>query len=145
MFTTRALLAILTVGVLLSPSSFAGGTSTSDKQQLAQSLQKMVNGIVKGSDLADATSHIDVEAYLIDGKQFESLLGVLHGESSHCKLVEGSESKIVFQSLKIMDSQSAAFLVVKTQTPSLGERFHSVVFFKDPDSQWRIKSWHISN
>ena len=145
MFTKRALPAILFAGVLFCNVSIAGDNKTSEKEQLGKALQEMVDGIVKGTNLKDVTSHIDIEAYLIDGKYFESLPGVLHGESSHCKLVEGKETKIVFQSLEIMDNQSAAFMVMKTQTPSLGDRFHSVVFFKDPDTEWRIKSWHISN
>ena len=145
MFTKRALLAILAIGTLFSYVAFSGNDKVSDKEQLGKTLQAIVDGILKGTDLKKATSHVDFEAYLVDGKYFESLPGVLHGESTHCKLVEGKESRITFQSLHITDNLSAAYMVMKTQTPLLGERFHSVVFFRDSSAEWKINSWHISN
>ena len=139
---------LLTMVFLVTPCSrvgIAGSDDAAEKQQLAQTLQNLVGDILRGADLKEANTHIDVEAYVIDGKYFESLLGVLHGEPGHCRLIEGEEVKFVFQSLTIMDNLSAALMILKTETPAFGERFHSVVFFHDSGADWKIKSWHISN
>ena len=144
MSITKSLLTVLFLVILFSGAGFTGNDDTAAKQRLAKSLQNMDGDILTGANLKDASTHIDVEAYLIDGKYYESLLGVLNGESAHCKLIEGKDTKFAFQSLTIMDNLSAALMVLKTETPTLGERFHSVVFFHDSGADWKIKSWHIS-
>lgn len=144
MFNPRALITMLTLVVLFSHAAWGGNDETASKRELVRALQGMVTNILQGTDLKGAGTEVDAEAYLIDGKYFESLPGVLQGESTHCKLIEGTETKIVFQSLTIMDNYSAALMILKTQAPSLGERFHSIVFFHDPGAAWKIKSWHIS-
>ena len=144
MFLQRTLLAFLAIIVIFSYTTSSGSDNVSKDTQLTKDLVALVENIIKGKDLDHAYSSVDGESYLIDGKYFESLPGVLHGESGHCKLMEGSASKTIFEQLTITDNHSAAYMVAKTKTPKLGERFHSVVFFTDAENHWKIKSWHIS-
>lgn len=145
MFTQRILPALLTIAAIFTYTAVSGSDKVSSDTKLTKDLLSLVENILKGKDLNIAKSSVDVEAYLIDGTHFESLRGVMNGEPGHCKLVEGAESKTAYEQLTITDDRSAGYMVVKTQTPRLGERFHSVVFFADSDKHWKIRSWHISN
>jgi hypothetical protein len=145
MFTQRVIFALLAISNLLAFAAFSVTDKASDDQKLASDLRGIVRNILTGKDLDRASAVIDAEAYLVDGKYFESLLGVLHGEFKNCKLLEGGESKTIFEQLVIADNRSAAYMVMKTHSPNLGERFHSIVFFKDAENQWKIKSWHTGS
>jgi hypothetical protein len=145
MFIQRALFTFLGISTLIALTAYSGSDKVSNDQRLANDLRGIVHNILAGKDLERASSAVDFEAYLVDGKYYESLLGVLHGEFKNCRLLEGGGSKTVFEQLVIADNRSAAFMVIKTQSPKLGERFHSVVFFKDAEDQWKIKSWHTSS
>ena len=118
--------------------------NAAEERKLVTHLQDVVKRIVEGADQKTPDPSIDIEAYLIDGMSFESLVDAARGRTEKCKLVEGSDSKVLFQSLSISDDRSAAFLVMKTHSAGSGDRFHSVVFFKGAQDDWKIKSWHIS-
>jgi hypothetical protein len=130
---------------MFSHQVVARNDKTSDDQKLISRLQEMVKNILENKDDDQAKKSIDMEAYVVDGKYFESLVDAVRGKSGNCRLIEGADSKMVFQTLNITDDQTAAFMVMKTQSPKLGERFHSVVFFKEAEGEWKTKSWHISN
>jgi len=145
MFHQRTLLAFLAIIVIFSCAASSELNKASNDALLAKDLLALVKNILQGKDLGQSYSSVDMEAYLIDGKHFESLPGVLHGEAGNCKLTEGSESKTMFEQLTVTDDRSAAYMVIKTNTPRLGERFHSVIFFADAEHHWKIRSWHISH
>ena len=145
MLHSRILIALILVFVCLATFVIARPDKTSEKFKLVNSLQGVVEDLLRGNSLPKIASSVDIEAYLIDGVYFESLPGVLKGESTHCKLVEGKDAKIASTSLVINDDENAAYEVVTTQTPGIGKRVHSVVFFKTAGDTWKVKSWHISH
>ena len=145
MMRNRIILVFLLFLIGVATPASAGADKTSDKEHLVQLLQGTVGDLLRGIKKNNLASSIDIEAYLVDGIYYESLPGVIKGESTQCHLVEGKGSKTVFESLIVNDAEDAAFMVVKTQSPGFGERFHSVVFFKSGRNDWKIKSWHISH
>jgi hypothetical protein len=144
MHRNTLLVTLFAVLIVLATASLAGPDTKSEKFQTAATLQLIVDNLLKGKEIGDLVKTIDAEAYLVDNANYENLPGVLKGESTQCHLVEGKDSKVLFQSLMINDEENAAFLVLKSKSQSLGERNHSVVFFKTASKDWQVKSWHIS-
>jgi hypothetical protein len=124
---------------------YAADEKSSNELRMAESLQTVVNDIITGTNVEQSESSIDAEAYIIDGKYFEPLSEAVRGTSSNGTLVEGADSKLMFQNLVIADDKTSAFVVMKTSSPKFGERFHSIVLFRESNDGWKIKSWHVSN
>ncbi len=142
-FSRIALIALIVITCSTAALSGAKTTPAGDKKLVTQ-LQEIVKHLVEGTGGVSSNASIDLEAYVIDGTSFESLIEAARGHAEKCRLIEGVDSKMVFQQMVITDDRTAAFIVMKTHSTEFGDRFHSVVFFKEAQKDWKIKSWHIS-
>jgi hypothetical protein len=145
MWYIRTFIAVLLITVSIGSFLTASPDKAAERQKLVSHLQGIVEDLIKGSNPQTALSSVDVEAYLIDGVNYENLAGVLKGESTHCQVVEGKDTKIALSSLVVNDEENASYVIVKTRTPGLTERYHSVVLFKTTGDSWKVKSWHVSH
>jgi hypothetical protein len=110
-----------------------------------KSMLKSVEHILKGYDLKTVKRFINPEAYLIYGKYYESLQGVLNGEHNKIKLIEGSDSKVIYSHFTMSDDKTTGYTILKTQIKKGGPtRFHTIVFMKNETGDWQIKHWQVS-
>jgi TonB family protein len=109
-------------------------------------LEVIVQSLLHGEVSEGLKSQIGHEAYAVIGNRHEHLYSLIFDKSKRSLLVEGSDSKIEFSHLVVNDAKDAAFLVLKT-LPAKGksERYHTVVFMKSTDGEWRIEAWHTSS
>jgi TonB family C-terminal domain len=115
------------------------------QSEMHESMLKSVEHILKGYDLKTVKRFINPEAYLIYGKYYESLHGVLNGERNKIKLIEGPDSKVLFSHFTMSDDKTTAYVILKTQIKKNGPlRFHTIVFMKTENSDWQILHWHVS-
>jgi protein TonB len=115
------------------------------QSEMYESILKSVEHILKGYDLKTVKRFINPEAYLIYGKHYESLYGVLNGEHKDVKLVEGPESEFKLSHMWISDDKTIGYAILKTQIKKGGPtRFHTIIFKKSANGDWQIKHWHVS-
>ena len=143
MLRIRNVSGILLLSLLLPFTSPSGEVSTPEKRQAVEEVRQLIEGILRGEHLDQAVSHVAADAYVVDGREFRSLWGVLRGEFPDVHLVEGVSATLTFQSLSVMDNLDAASMVIATRHPQLGERVHSVMLFREGREGWQIMSWHI--
>ena len=115
------------------------------QSEMYKSMLKSVEHILKGYDLKTVKRFINPEAYLIYGKYYESLQGVLNGEHNKIKLIEGSDSKVIYSHFTMSDDKTTGYTILKTQIKKGGPtRFHTIVFMKNETGDWQIKHWQVS-
>ena len=121
-------------------------THSLEIETIFESIKAPIENILKGVDIAQAKKYISPDAYLIYGKYYESLYGVLNGEHKNIKLIEGSESKTLAPIIvRSSPDEMIVYIVLKTQSKKNGPiRFHTVVLMKTENSDWQIKHWHVS-
>jgi TonB family protein len=115
--------------------------------EVFNTILKSIEGILKGKDIETAKKkNVNPGAYLIYGKQYVSLYGVLNGEHKNVKLIEGPESKILSPMMfKMPGDETTAYMILKTQIGKNGPtRFHTVLLAKSSSGEWQITHWHIS-
>jgi hypothetical protein len=126
-------------------ASFSQDSKKQDQYGKWEPMVQMVQDILAGKNPDKRAIIISPSAYLVSGKHFESLQGVINGENKECSLNEGALRSAVWLHLKVNDPENAAFLILRTQTEKkTDDRFHTVVFMKDSGGQWSIQSWHTS-
>ncbi len=118
---------------------------TDEFNTFIEEFKSMAMDIIRGRNLQQAKSSISPDAYVIDGNHYENLWAVVNGEKKECKIIEGLKSQLVFENLNITEKNNAAFLILKTISDGgKKERYHSIVFFRMPEGDWKIRSWHVS-
>jgi TonB family protein len=116
-----------------------------ETEKRVESIKTPIENILKGIDITQAKKYIIPDAYLIYGKYYENLYGVLNGEHKNIKLIEGPESKGMFFHITISDDETNAWMFFKTQIKTGGQsRFHTVILIKSENGDWQIKHWHVS-
>jgi len=104
----------------------------------------MVKNILGGNDISATKSSLAPRAQLVTGTSLKDLHAVVNGELKGYSITEGHGVKYLFENLITSDDRTAAIVLVKTSSPAIGERIHSIVFFRKPNGDWKIASWHIS-
>ncbi len=144
MLLRRISLVTLAVMLLLVQQSYCRTKGADDASKVNKNLWELVHDILEGRSLQKAKASIAPDAYIIDGTNYESLIGAINGEFKDSRLIEGSAFKMVFEHLTFAPDNTAAFMTLITSSPDQSRQYHSIVFFKNHDGQWKIVSWHVS-
>lgn len=108
-------------------------------------LQDYAIQLLQGQSNDEILSHIDPEANIIIGSTMENLLGLVKDKGKRSRLVEGPESKLDFSQLKTNFTEDSAYLLLRMKPGSMkAGRFHTMVFFKSKNGEWKIYSWQTS-
>ena len=127
------------------PFRFKLYTGKTAPEKETESIKTTIENILKGIDITQAKNYINPESYLVYGKYYESLYGVLNGEHKNIKLMEGPESKEMFSHLTLSDDGTNAWIFLKTQIKRSGQtRFHTIILIKTKNGDWQIKHWQVS-
>ena len=115
----------------------------SDKSQDDElyKLRDEVLNLLRGSVPGDLKLKISAEAYAVIGNKYEHLLSVFTEKAKSHLLVEGPETQFEMSQMTMGDARDMAVLVLKTRSGGKAERFHTVVFVKPADGQWKIRAW----
>jgi TonB family protein len=131
------------------PFRFGISTSTNSspakRGEFLQSLQSLASKIIQGINLEQVKSSIDPGAYVIDGNHYENLWAVLSGEIKTCQVVDGPNAKINYFNAYATNDMSTVSMVLKSiSADGRRERYHTVLFVREPTREWKVKSWHVS-
>ncbi len=117
-----------------------------DQSKKWEPLVQTVQDILGGKNMEQTKQWISAGASLVFDGRLEDLHDVVTGKSTICSLVEQSSSVPASLRLKINDPEDAAYLIMTTQREDKeSQRYHTVVFMKDPKGVWKIESWHTSH
>ena len=130
--------------LLLTQQSFCQSKNTDKSQDVDHKLLTLVRNILEGQNLEEAKTQIDPAAYVIVDTNFVSLIGAINGEFKDCKVIEGKGTRIDYEHLTLTPDQTSAYMTLLTYSADKTKHYHSIIFFKSYDDQWKIVSWHIS-
>lgn len=111
-------------------------------QEELMKLREEVLNLLRGEIPDNIKSKISADAYAVIGNKYEYLLSVLTEKPKKHLLIEGREAQFEMSQTTMGDAGDMAVLVLKTRSAGKAERFHTVVFMKSTDGQWKIRAWH---
>lgn len=119
------------------PDEPAGGSS--------QSMTATVLNILAGKPPANAGSIVDPQARFINGSQSHQLLPALgkHGEKSGFPN-EGERSAAILQQYRAGGAPNLFAVVVRTDRKGEPPHFHTVLWQKPSEGDWKIVLWQTS-
>ena len=108
-------------------------------------LQKTVTQFIQGAAPESMKDHIDQKAYAVVDRRFESLSSLIGDTKQRKLIVEGPGTIVDLSSTMIGPSDDSAVCMMKSQ-PSSGRklRYHTLVYMRSHDGQWKIQAWHVS-
>lgn len=132
---------LLVLFLLITSLSIATNSSGQpSSQEIQYQLISIVKPILTGDYTEQQKSNIHNEAYIINHNSFESIFEVLNNPEKRKSIVEGKNMNFEFIKIRVTDDQQNAYMVFNTNAAS----WHSVLFEKDENSNWKIVSWHKS-
>ena len=145
MNTRIRILVLISLAITWCLHGFAQQTMNLDQYGKWGAIIQSAQNILAGKSPDKTTITIAPDAYLVAGKRFENLQGVINGEIKGCSLNEAPSRQAVWLHLKANNQENAVVLVLKTQSEKkTDDRFHTVVFMKGTTGQWSMQSWHAS-
>jgi hypothetical protein len=120
----------------------------SNKQNNSELIEKLfpiVKSVLEGKDFSEFKDNISPEAYVINGKTYESIFEILGNPSKKETFIEGEEIKFEYAHLLLSDNQDEAYLILETKSSdNTKTSWHSILFKLCNNRQWQILSWHKS-
>ncbi len=116
-----------------------------EKDDLLNLLEDNIKDLLKGKVSETLKNQVAKEAHIVLGNRDELLSLVLSEQSKRKLIVEGSDSKVESSRMVLNDAKDSAFLEMKTSSSKTkGSRFHTIVFMKSSEGEWKIQAWHMS-
>ena len=85
-------------------------------------------------------------AYAVVGNTYGSLPSFFTDGTKKNLLIEGPDSIVEYKRSVLGDAEDMAYLLLKTKpAPGKPERYHTVVFVKSPEGEWKISAWHAGS
>lgn len=121
-------------------------TARGEYERIFKSTRTIVDNVLKGKNIEEVIrQHINPDAYVIFKNKYASLYSVLKNETKDISLIEGEKSKLRFLSFTLSDDKNTASIVWKSQIGKDGqERYHTILFVRSKNEEWKIKHWHVS-
>lgn len=120
-----------------------GGSSKKDAE--GHALTQTVREILAGTNIPEMQNRILAEAYIIDRTAYLNLLETVNGRAKTSVLSEEQGRNIALVRITMNDEKDFATVVAKTEGKGNSDiRWHTVVWQKAKNGEWKIQHWHAS-
>jgi TonB family protein len=109
-------------------------------------LQDDIIKFLRGEAGDNVKGRVGTTAYAVVGNTYGSLTSFFSDGAKKNLLIEGPDSVVGFKRSVLGDAEDMAYLLLKTKpAPGKPERYHTVVFVKSPEGEWKISAWHAGS
>lgn len=101
---------------------------------------------LRGEAGDNVKGRVGTTAYAVVGNTYGSLTSFFTDGAKKNLLIEGPDSVVGYKRSVLGDAEDMAYLLLKTKpAPGKPERYHTVVFVKSPEGEWKISAWHAGS